>query len=284
MRLLGERETKQHLSSEGTVQELREWSYHFDRGSGIAILNALTNCLAIGDVTVVRHDGSIEIVEVKSSKTKSSRKVRQKQAMKEVVTLLGTGSGENEGREVAIETLPITPEASLNRVEELLQTAGEKGWAARRISDWQYVEAYDFRKLTSEDDVKKLTGEIREAAIEEWKKRGDYTHRMNSLDAIGYSPNSAPFSVFPFRARMCVDLLIGAMFYVSFLNINAVEREFIKRGWTLQKDFKAFETEVTKMTEKTPESMLEVRKGPFHCSVTPATSCVWRLRLFAQRH
>lgn len=270
MRLLGERETKQHLSSEGTVQELREWSYHFDRGSGIAILNALTNCLAIGDVTVVRHDGSIEIVEVKSSKTKSSRKVRQKQAMKEVVTLLGTGSGENEGREVAIETLPITPEASLNRVEELLQTAGEKGWAARRISDWQYVEAYDFRKFTSEDDVKKLTGEIREAAIEEWKKRGDHTHRMNSLDAIGYSPNSAPFSVFPFRARMCVDLLIGAMFYVSFLNINAVEREFIKRGWTLQKDFKAFETEVTKMTEKTPESMLEVRKGPFHCSVTPA--------------
>jgi len=42
MRLLGERETKQHLSSEGTVQELREWSYHFDTGSGIAILNALT--------------------------------------------------------------------------------------------------------------------------------------------------------------------------------------------------------------------------------------------------
>lgn len=48
LRLLGERETKQHLSSEGTVQELREWSYHFERGSGIAILNALTNCLPCG--------------------------------------------------------------------------------------------------------------------------------------------------------------------------------------------------------------------------------------------
>lgn len=75
IRVLGERQTKQHVSSEGTVQELREWSYHFDTGSGIAILNALTNCLAIADVTVVRHDGSIEIVEVKSSKTKSSRKI-----------------------------------------------------------------------------------------------------------------------------------------------------------------------------------------------------------------
>ncbi|MGA7218041.1 MAG: hypothetical protein WBX38_06990 [Candidatus Sulfotelmatobacter sp.] len=78
---LSERETKQHLSNEGTIYELREWSYHFETGSGIAILNALTNCLAIGDVTVVGHDGSIEIVEVKSSRTKSSRKVRQRQAM-----------------------------------------------------------------------------------------------------------------------------------------------------------------------------------------------------------
>jgi hypothetical protein len=264
IRLLGERETKQHVSSEGTVQELREWSYHFDTGSGIAILNALTNCLAIADVTVVRHDGSIEIVEVKSSKTKSSRKIRQKQAMKEVVTLLGTGAGQNEGRDVGIEILRITPESYLNRVEELLQTAGEKGWAARRISDWLYVEAFDFRKFTSADEVKELTGKMREAAIGEWEKRGDYIHDMNSLDAIGYSPNSAPFSVFPFRARMCIDLLIGAKFYVSFLNINAVEREFTQRGWTLGKDFK------TLMKEKSRESMLEVRKGPFHCTVTPA--------------
>src|SRR5947208_11156108 len=126
MRVLGERETKQHLSSEGTVHELREWSYHFDAGSGIAILNALTNCLAIADVTVVHDDGSIEIVEVKSSKTKSSRKVRQKQAMREVVTLLGEGAGQNEGRDVAIEILPVAPETYLNKVEELLQIAGEK--------------------------------------------------------------------------------------------------------------------------------------------------------------
>lgn len=275
MRVLGERETKQHLSSEGTLQELREWSYQFDTGSGIAILNALTNCLAIADVTLVRHDSSIEIIEVKSSNTKSSRKVRQKQAMKEVVTLLGKGAGQNEGRDVAIEILPVTPETNLNKVEELLQIAGEKGWAARRISDWLYVEAFDFRKFTSEDEVKELTGEVREAAIGEWEMRGDHILDMNSLDVIGYSPNSAPFSVFPFRARTCVDLLIGAKFYVSFLNVNAVEREFTKRGWTLETDFKTlmkdFETLMKENAKGVmPESMLDVRKGPFHCTITPA--------------
>jgi hypothetical protein len=275
MRLLGERETKQHLSSEGTVEELREWSRHFDTGSGIAILNALTNCLAIADVTVVRHDGSIEIVEVKSSKTKSSRKVRQKQAMNEVVTLLGTGVGQNEGRDVAIEILRITPETYLDRVEELLQTAGENGWAARRISDWLYVEAFDFRKFTAADEVKRLTGDVRKVATGEWERRGDYIQDMNSLDVIGYSPNSAPFSVFPFRARTCIDLLIGAKFYVSFLNVNAVEREFTRKGWTLEKDFKTrmkdFETLMEEKSKQSMlDSMIDVRKGPFHCTVTPA--------------
>src|SRR5439155_20146669 len=129
--------------------------------------------------------------------------------------------------------------------------------------------------FTSEDEVKELTGEVRTVAIGEWERRGDYIHDMNSLNVIGYSPNSAPFSIFPFRARTCIDLLIGAEFYVAFLNVNAVEREFTKRGWALEKDFKSLMKEVAilmqgKPKELTPESMLDVRKGPFHCTITPA--------------
>jgi hypothetical protein len=264
LRLLGERETKQHLSSEGTLQELREWSYQFATGSGIAILNALTNCLAFGDVTVVRADGSAEIVEVKASKTKSSRKIRQKQAMSEVVTLLSSGEGKNEERDVRIEILPITPETSLDKVRELLDTASESGWAARRISDCLYIEAFDLRKLKRPDDLRDLTTTVRKNAIGEWEARGDFVFDMNTLDTIEYGPNRAPFSIFPFRATTCVDLMIGAKFYVAFLNVNAVAREFEKRGWSIEKDFKAL------MDERSLEAFLHVRKGPFHCTVPPA--------------
>jgi hypothetical protein len=264
MRLLGERETKQHLSSEGTLEELREWSYHFETGSGIAILNALTNSLAFGDVTVARNDGSAEIVEVKANKTKSSRKIRQKHAMNEVVTLLSTGEGKNEDRDVSIEILPITPETSLGKVEDLLNAAGETGWAARRISDCLYIEAYDFRKMKHAEDVREITTKIRDSAIGSWEDKGDFIFDMNTLDIIGYTPNCAPFSVFPFRARTCVDLLIGAKFYVAFQNVSAIAREFEKRGWLVEKDFK------TLMEEKSVESFLNVRKGPFYCTVPPA--------------
>ena len=70
--------TKQQIFSEGLMSELLEWSTQFDQSEGVAILNSLTNCLAIGDVTVVRSDGSAEVVEVKSSNTKSRRKIRQR--------------------------------------------------------------------------------------------------------------------------------------------------------------------------------------------------------------
>jgi hypothetical protein len=57
---------------------------------------------------------------------------------------------------------------------------------------------------------------------------------LTSLDFIAFSPNCAPFSIFPFTARTCVDLLIGATYYMAYLNLNAVGREFENRGWTVE--------------------------------------------------
>ena len=64
-----------------------------------------------------------------------------------------------------------------------------------------------------------------------------------------------------------MELLIGAKFYVTFLNLTAVEREFVKRGWKLEKDFK---TLAGGGQEGLKESMLNVTKGPFHANIPPA--------------
>lgn len=229
-RLMSERETKQWLTSEGLVQELREWSSHFERGTGLAILNALTNCLAIGDVTVVRPDGSVEIIEVKSSNAKSGRKVRQKQKMSEVVTLLGRGEGQSENRDVQIEILDVTPETGLDQIEELLQVASQKGVAARKISNCLYAEAFDCRKIEDPKSMYEQLQELRDAVVGEWDRRGDLVIDFSTLDALAFTPNCAPFAVYPFSARTCVDLLVGSKFYVTYLNHNAVGREFENRG------------------------------------------------------
>ena len=263
-RLMSERETKQVLTSEGLIQELREWSSHFERGTGLAILNALTNCLAIGDVTVVRPDDSVEIIEVKSSNAKSGRKVRQKQKMSEVVTLLGRGEGQTENRDVQIEILDVTPETGLDQIEELLHTASLKGVAARKISNCLYAEAFDCRKIDDPKSFDAQLAKIRDTVLGEWERHGDLVIDFTTLDALAFTPNCAPFAVYPFSARMCVDLLVGSKFYVTYLNHNAVGREFENRGWIVEQTTE----QLTQQGNK--DAVMKVAKGRFHVLIPHA--------------
>lgn len=267
IRLMCERATKQQILSEGLMAELLEWAAHFDQGSGIAILNSLTNCLAVGDVTVVRDDGTAEIVEVKSSNTKSGRKIRQKHKMREVATVLSAGEGNAEGKEVQIEILPIKPEAGLDRIGELLSQAERQGWASSQISACLYVECFDLEKFESVESAElawKEANASRQGIIGDWGERDDLVMQRNSLDLMAFSPNCAPFSVFPFPTRICVDLMIGRKFYVSYLNVQAVAREFEFRGWRIAK------TAEELLKEERPEQVLVVQKGRFHAGVPPA--------------
>jgi hypothetical protein len=264
-RLMSERETKQNLASEGFLRELQEWSYNFERGTGIAILNALTNCLAIGDVTVVRPDGSVEIVEVKSSNTKSGRKVRQKQKMGEVVTLLREGEGRTEEREVRFEILPVTPETGLDQIEELLEVAGKRGIAAKKISNCLYVEAFDVLRMEDAEALHKQIEQSRDAVAGEWERSGDFVIEMSSLDLIAFTPNCAPFSVFPFKARTCVELLLGQKFYITYLNENAVGRELERSGWIVEKTSAQLVQE-----EADKNAVMAVRKGRLHIRIPSA--------------
>jgi hypothetical protein len=282
-RTMSEHQTQQTIISEGVIPELREWGSNFERGTGLPIFNALTNCLAVGDVTVVRDDGSVEIIEVKSSKTSSNRTVRQKQKMREVVSRLQTGEGQAGERDIQIEILPVTPETGLARIEPLLNSASLKGWAASKISNCLYVEAFDMRTLPDADIAKKPLDRLRDEVLGEWVRNGDVLSDMNTLDMLAFSPNCAPFSVFPFAPRTCVDLLIGAKNYVAYLNLTAVGREFENRGWTVDRSPRQIihENELEIAAKAMRESFMRVSKGDFYVEIPPAD--FMRLQLEALR-
>jgi len=231
MRALCQSRGSQQITSEGTMQELREWGRQFDHGKGIAILNSLTNWLTFGDVTVARNDGSVEIIEVKASSTNSSRVVRQKREMKEVVTFLSTGKGHLEGKTVEVCKLDIVPETGLDILEKLLkETDKPPGHAACRLSNSLYVECIDLRVMTEGADADIV--KRRNSLISDWEET-DEIHSNESLKSLGFSPNKAPFSIFPFDSALCVDLLLGAKAYMVILNVTAIAREFEYRGWQI---------------------------------------------------
>src|ERR1022692_1866735 len=235
MRLLSERATKQQTLSEGTEHELREWARTFDSNNGIAILNALTNVLAVGDITVVKPDGSGEIIEIKASKNVSRRLTRQKQKMREVVELLNCGQGEIEDRTLTIFRVDIFPENDLNVLLKLLERASLDGWSAGRINACCYVECINTTAIKNAQDAIARLKESANAEAEVFVSEGDVVDVMNSLDVLAFTPNCMPFSIFPFPPKRCVELMTGIASYRSFFNRSAFFRELEQSGWKFKR-------------------------------------------------
>ncbi len=236
MRLLSQRATKQQIAAEGTAHELQAWAKTFDNNQGIAIFNAVTNVLGIGDVTVVKTDGSGEIIEVKASKATSRRLTRQKRKMREVVKLLNFGHGAIEDKELTILLLDILPENDLNALLELFDRASNGGWSAGRINTCCYVECIDTAALRNSKDAIANLEALKNAEADTFvAEEEDYVVEMTSLDVLAFTPNRKPFSIFPVPPKRCIELMTGSASYKSYFNVSAFFRVLEQNGWKLKR-------------------------------------------------
>lgn len=241
LRALSERQTRQQVLVEGMPQEIEDWWRRSASGDSIVILNALTNWLAHGDVTVVCDDGSAEIIEVKSGGVENSRLRRQKEAMRGVVELLSRGVGEADGgRRTEIFVSDAYPDNGLKSLLELLEEAKREGFAWRRLSNFLYFDCLAPWQLENVQQAATLLDEKLSQGTADWRASDDVVVPRQSLDYLGFSPNVAPYSVFPFPSRVCVEILLGQLLIRSVLNVSAVAREFERRGWRVTKSPKEY--------------------------------------------
>jgi hypothetical protein len=88
--------------------------------------------------------------------------------------------------------------------------------------------------MGSAEHVWKSGVEQTKRKIAAWTDNNDLVTRFDSLDILSFTPNCAPFSVFPFPDRLCVELLTGANYYSCFLNLTELGREFERHGWEVE--------------------------------------------------
>lgn len=260
-RILSAHPVKHVVTSEGLAAEMNEWSDIFFHPSKIAIMNSVTNCLAIGDVTSIETDGSIELVEVKADKTKSSRKIRQKAKLRDAAGILGSGVGLVDGKEMRVASAPITPRNSLTKLEAMLKASTITGWSAELVEPHCYVECMDFRKAGDESTVSKME-EARREATKAWRD-DDEVLTMGSMDVITFSPNVAPFSIFPFADRTCVELAIGAQAFYVTMNLSVLFQTFKSHGWEVESSSR----DTLRKTDG--EAAAIIRKDRFHARIPP---------------
>ncbi|WP_353071921.1 hypothetical protein [Tunturiibacter gelidiferens] len=260
-RVLSQNPVNQVILSEGLIAEMDYWSSEFFTRGSFPILNCITNCLALGDVTVVREDGSVEVVEVKAGKTKDSRKIKQKQRLGAAIEVLN-GYGKLDEKFVSVKTLPLTPQNYLSKLEELLQQAEQQGTSGALISPYCYVECFDISKI---EDMTAALSHLKATRIEKtsnWKE--ELTSEIDSMQVATFSPNVAPFSIFPFSERTCVELAIGLKSYTCYVNLELVFVGFQKEGWLIEKQMN------DALQDSDNYAALMVKKNGFYCHFPPS--------------
>jgi hypothetical protein len=183
-----------------------------------------------------------------------------------VAELLKNGRGVLDGQNIDIIRLNIEPENDLPALFGLLEEASRTGWAGKRVSDCCYIEAFDFRTLGDFEKVKGQALERIKAETASWTSNDDLVMNMHSLDILAFTPNCAPFSVFPFPERLCTDLLTGAKSYHCFLNLTELGREFERHGWEVEK----WPEDLWKEGAGMDTPIFRLRKNGFHPEVPPA--------------
>ncbi len=223
---------KPHVNIEGLAAELGALAELWNQTQGLAILNDLTHFLKKADLTI-RHDANnFEFVEVKSSRTKSGKLLRQRADLVETLKFLTEKEGDHLGETVRLRSVPVRPAAYFKAVKPVLDEAERTGTASAVIGEHLTVEFVDWSTaLRADPDLGKL--EKARAIADRWADNGDLVIRSFGTDRYHHVRNFAPYSIYPFSPMMRVKLMTGTMVSVSRLNISAVVRYIASKGWTV---------------------------------------------------
>jgi hypothetical protein len=133
------------------------------------------------------------------------------------------------------------------------------------IHPWYYVEAFDTEALVEIGDKWKQAADEKRKSMSSWADAKDLVMKTNSLDLLAFTPNCAPFSVFPFSDRTCAELLTSAKHYTTFLNLTRLEQEFDRLGWKVEQGPEELMQGATRLTP-----MFRLRRDRMFGEVPPA--------------
>jgi hypothetical protein len=252
------------LQAEGIKAELFSWLREYYAEGKMSILNSVTNCLKIGDVTSKDDKSLIEVFEIKSGKKSAGgRRKRQLKVMDNMVELLNNKIlVEGDIKKKLIE-YSFYPQNYFDKFNALLSQAYKKGYGLIQLNEFSFLDivnfelADDFEKVISELEVK------RNVIIKEWDNR---TFNFNNSGRFDFSPIGAPYSIFPLKENICTDLMFGKLSLNYNINFTKFE-EYIENKAV---DVVERPEEIIKKNPNLAVQYLYLfRSGKFYLNVTP---------------
>lgn len=216
-----------HLEFDSVQQEAALAAAHVGETGNTVVINDLTNFLRYGDFTSI-SDKSVSIAECKGGRgsSRSGRAVRQRQRLESTCEFLNAGVTDWGASVKKLFRYSIEPRSHLGAVAGLIREAKQKGSAHARLSRCLAVDVLHVESLldmSSEKEMQKLDHNP--------FKQSPRATSHSSLDYFGtFSPNVAPYSVYPFSDEDCTDVMTGDILLRTHFNHRNLERCFKRRG------------------------------------------------------
>lgn len=230
LRLIAEHNHTGNLSK-GFIEEAKEAEKIVNRTGAIVLLNDITNVLRYGDLTIIKDD-TISFYEVKSGK-RDRRAIRQSKKLDSVLNMLNKKEhiiGSQVAKVLLVESKPIHFTDSVKKIiSEALKN--ESGISEARLSPYVWFSCISVDKMTKYYHDKGIMPTFPKSPF----KKGKFTVPLiNGMLFDSFSPNIAPYSIFPLDEDVIIDLLLGSLQIKAHIGEDELVKSFKGKGWILK--------------------------------------------------
>ncbi|ANM29230.1 hypothetical protein ABI59_05945 [Acidobacteria bacterium Mor1] len=272
--VLGQGHQQGKIGVSGLEQELLSLGGQLGEEGGTPIMCALTNVLRMGDLLVFRDEvqgaAHVTLVEVKTKKGKSPRVRRQRERLRETVTILDGKHGTVHQTPTTIEGSDFVHEYFLGSTLNVIQESAKAGSAMRCLGDHLCVECHTIASYDA-DRLARVSAEA-QTVVQKWDSAGDSFVELSPWKALTCEANRAPFSVFPFPESVVAGILTNQILLNCWLNVSSVLRKFERSGWQVENDLESGVSEALRSGKDPRESpFATLRRGGLHLALPAST-------------
>jgi len=213
------------IDKEGLSTEIKAFNQLSSSNGSVVILNDITNCLTIGDITRVQND-QLELYEVKSSSTdRPVLKTRQINRMKTATDFLNKQIESGPGYQKRILDVESEETHNWKYLLEVLADAKTDGFSYKIVEGCLAYIAYRTDSVDLEEAV--------ERAELPWSKASSAL-LVGSLGRHIEGLNVRPLTLFPLEVGTTLDILFGRIKFITLLNLVPFAELFKKRGFEVR--------------------------------------------------
>ncbi len=239
---------------------------------GINIINDLTHCLRIGDITHITKDEKILLYELK----KDGKKIIETSDIFEKIKNHGpSGVSRQDQRHLIAQMgiinnsieIPIfkedgTPDfikradivnsdikiqAHVREIKKIIKKANKSGFEQKELEDGYFIEITAWDKISDSlsisnknaDSIMQKKKNARNNRPEWLKNKTSKVIDLSSTESFymednQYPRNLTPQSVLPFSPRDCIRMMMGCLEIKVFLSVDALKNKFENDGWKVE--------------------------------------------------